>query len=410
MQGWALTLNSYCEAGSDLAVDNGHVFHKLVFRAFPNSGIDPHSIYAHFPFVIPSENHKIYSRLGTLRRYHWAAPPTKSPYPTIMIRSHAAVKHILGSPSAFAVPWGEPITHATCSPFSSTFCLAGDLPANRANRAQLHKAMYSPQDWPEEIKDFLRHKTPELLRKFSKPIPIADNPTADPEKQAITTYEVDLVRDIVAMVATHFMSAMFSVPLKNESNPDGVWTDKELYEVFTNLFSSVFYDTDIVKSFEMREQATEQTATLGKLIMASAGRGSKEPGGLLNGWVERLKIGGGGGGGGQKGKGKEGGCPHPEGNGSANGLAHHGEVKGQGALKSFGTAMIARVASQLDGGVEEAVLGSVVTIVASGTSIQTHVLAQALDYYLGPAGSEHLVELRRLATLDTKEADEKLTR
>lgn len=176
---------------------------------------------------------------------------------------------------------------------------------------------------------------------------------------------------------------MFNLPLKTAANPHGIYTEQELYQVLVLLFSSVFFDADIAKSFELREKAKEHTAQLGQLILASA----KAPG--LVGFMKKVGdvV-----------------HPHYDTNGTAN-----LNGKAEATIEGFGEAMVARVVKEVGGDVEEAVLGSVVMLAASGTANQTQVLAQALDYYLG-AGREHLEELRRLAGMEGKEADEMLMR
>ncbi|KAK4180821.1 heme peroxidase [Triangularia setosa] len=62
-----LTNWGYNEPHSDPKISHGHVMHKLIFRAFPNN-FQHNSIYAHYPFVIPSKNKQIYDNLGPLLR------------------------------------------------------------------------------------------------------------------------------------------------------------------------------------------------------------------------------------------------------------------------------------------------------------------------------------------------------
>jgi len=270
--------------------------------------------------------------------------------------------------------------HATSSPFSAAFCLAGDGPANSINRSQMHRSLYSSPTWASEVRSFIRTKTSQLLSKYA--IPLAP-PPATPCSRATNThmttvYEVDLVRDIFALVTTHFMAAMFNLPLKTASNPHGIYSEQELYGVLFALFAAVFFDADVASSLKLREAAKEYTAQLGGLILAEV----RSP--ALVGFVKRV------------------------------GDTIHGHPpaepdQGEPVLKSFGAAMVARVVHETGGDAEEAVLGSVVMLVASGTANQTQVLAQAMDYYLGK-GRGYLDELKRLAGLGGKEADELLMR
>ena len=64
----------------------------------------------------------------------------------------------------------------------------------------------------------------------------------------------------------HFAANMFSLPLKTEENPRGVYSEQELYMVLSVLFVGIFFDLDPVKSFPLRTAARAVTQQLGKLV------------------------------------------------------------------------------------------------------------------------------------------------
>lgn len=59
---------------------------------------------------------------------------------------------------------------------------------------------------------------------------------------------------------------MFSLPLKTEDHPRGVYTEQELYMVLAVLFIGIFFDLDPAKSFPLRMAARAVTQQLGKLV------------------------------------------------------------------------------------------------------------------------------------------------
>lgn len=59
---------------------------------------------------------------------------------------------------------------------------------------------------------------------------------------------------------------MFSLPLKSEERPRGVYSEHELYMVLAVLFVGIFFDLDPVKSFPLRMAAKAVTQQLGKLV------------------------------------------------------------------------------------------------------------------------------------------------
>ncbi|KAK4222664.1 heme peroxidase [Podospora fimiseda] len=71
-----LTNWGFNEVGSNKNVSRGHVMYKLILNAFSggSSWFEENSVYAHFPFVLPEENKKIFEGLGIAERYSWRRP------------------------------------------------------------------------------------------------------------------------------------------------------------------------------------------------------------------------------------------------------------------------------------------------------------------------------------------------
>jgi linoleate 8R-lipoxygenase/9,12-octadecadienoate 8-hydroperoxide 8R-isomerase len=116
----------FTEAGSDLTVDNGHVFYKLVLRAFPRH-FSQDSTYAHYPIVIPDENHKIFSGLHTAQYYSFEKPRVAAEL--IVVSSYAACKAILQNQLDYKVAWGLAIdflVQVGAENYGQNFMLSGD--------------------------------------------------------------------------------------------------------------------------------------------------------------------------------------------------------------------------------------------------------------------------------------------
>ena len=72
---------------------------------------------------------------------------------------------------------------------------------------------------------------------------------------------------------------MFSLPLKTEAHPHGIYSEHELYQVLAVIFICIFFDLDPAKSFALRLAAKAVTQQLGKLIEANVKAVS------LTGWI-----------------------------------------------------------------------------------------------------------------------------
>ncbi|KAK3985352.1 heme peroxidase [Cladorrhinum sp. PSN332] len=354
------------EVSSDPTISQGHVLHTLVFRAFP-SHFRQNSVYAHFPFVIPSENKKIHDLLGISSKYSWDKPSRLLSAPPTTIRSYAGAKSILSNPESFRVIWGDAITHATASPaggeYSKSYCLSGDAAENSLSWAQIKSALCSPgtNNWKEELSKLCKSKTGELLSKYESVLLMSSSGGG-------IVHEVDAVRDIFSVATTNIMSSLFALPLKTETtnHPRGRYTEQEMFHLLVILFSSVFFDgADVAKSFGLREKAEELAKELGEAMVLSYKNAGKKA---------------------------------------------HGRGKGDDEmLPNFGIKLVERFVQLAGGDVEKAVWGSMLMTLAAAVANQTQLLAHCLDYYLGD-GREYLDTLKRLAREDTKEADEVLMR
>lgn len=375
----ALTNWGFNEANYDTSVNGGHVMHKLIFRAFPNHFLN-NSIYAHFPLVTPSENDKILGSLGTSSQYSWEAPRARPP--PVMIKSHKACTQILNDNKSFKVVWGEAITSLTRNDripgIGADFCLSGDRTTNKCNRDFVQKCLY-PNKWENDVKVFFTVTSARLLRENGYPV------SKTPEGR---TYEVDIVRDMIALATTHFSAALWSLPIKTEAHPHGIYTEQQLYNVLLAGFAAIFFDADIANSHKLRSQSRLLAQQLGG-VMALKARLLNAGDGIVSAMLDTVKE-------------------------SLTAIGHIGKRKASSrqdaawpVLALYGDRMIKRMLSESGATPEEVVWGSILPASVAACANQTQVLSQAVDYYLGD-GKGHLPAMYALAHQNTEESDEKL--
>lgn len=68
------------------------------------------------------------------------------------------------------------------------------------------------------------------------------------------------------MTPLHFASTLCYLPLKTDVNPDGVYSEQELYKVLSDLTIYVFSDSDPTKSFARRRDVRSSIAKLCKIV------------------------------------------------------------------------------------------------------------------------------------------------
>ncbi|RDW95053.1 hypothetical protein BP5796_00816 [Coleophoma crateriformis] len=350
-----LTNWGYSEVLYDTTVDEGQVMYKLILRAFPNH-FKENSIYAHFPFVVPQENLAILKALGRAEKYSWDKPQ-RTPE-LILVKSWDACTKILEDQENWKVTWGESIEFLVSQSkqiYGVDYALAGDKQANGDSRRMVNKGLY-PENWQSEVKKFFEKTTRHLLKKYSFKV------------AGTKSYQVDIVRDVTNIVNARFAASVFSLPIKTEETPRGIYEEHEMYQVLTLIFTCIFFDADIAKSFQIREAGRALTQQLGQLI-------------LLN--TEAI---------------------------AATGVVADliAKLHQHNALTDYGTHMIQRL---LDSGkpVKDVVWTHLLPTACAGTANQAQLFSQVVDYYLG-AGSKYLPDLYDLSHQDTLESNEKVLR
>jgi linoleate 8R-lipoxygenase/9,12-octadecadienoate 8-hydroperoxide 8R-isomerase len=349
-----LTNWAFNEINYDTSVDEGAVFYKLALRAFPNH-FQGNSVYAHFPFVVPHENKKIMTSLGKADVYSFDRPSYKPP--PRMINSHAACMSILADKETFAVTWGkklEFILSRDGHSYGGDFMLSGDRQPNVQSRKMIGNALYRDK-WKSEVRSFYEQITLQLLQRKSYKIAGVN--------------QVDIVRDVSNLAQIHFCAHIFSLSLKTDSNPRGVFTEQELYQIMALVFTCIFYDVEVTKSFQLEQASRKVAQQLGELVMANVELVNKS--GFIADIVNRL---------------------------------HRHD-----SLTDYGVHMIQRL---LDSGLppKEIVWTHILPSASSMVANQAQLFIQCLDFYLEPENAHHLAEIQRLSKEDTPESEELLLR
>jgi linoleate 8R-lipoxygenase/9,12-octadecadienoate 8-hydroperoxide 8R-isomerase len=333
----------------DTGVDNGCSFYKLILRAFPQH-FSQNSVLAHYPLTIPSEMKSVLKKLDKAHLYNFDEPAPKAP--PIIVSEYKTATTLMQNKTDFNVTWGHAISYLM-GPSAKDFMLAGDGPKNAISRSIMHKALYVP-DWQKEVRTYYASKTQELLA--TKSATIAD------------FKQIDIIRDVGNLAHVHFCAELFMLPLKTASHPHGVFTEAELYLIFTSVFALVFFDVDVAGSFPLHVKAYAATQMLGNLVEANVAAIAVS--GVVSKAVELM-------------------WPN------------------ESALKSYGIHLIQRL---LDSGMEakQLVWGHILGTAGGMVSNQGQLFSQTIEYFLTGAGTRYWPDIQRLAADDSEEAFDQL--
>jgi len=138
---------------------------KLLMRAFPG-WYEYNSVYAMFPFTIPSENKKLFEDMKVESEYSFKRPsPPQNP---IVFSTAKNAMRILGDQKTFKVIWGDAISRLTGG---VEYMLSGDLPSNTKQHNQVVAAVSTEvSDGMKEVWDFYAKRMEKLLAERSYPL------------------------------------------------------------------------------------------------------------------------------------------------------------------------------------------------------------------------------------------------
>jgi len=234
-----LTNWGYNDIQSDPKISEGNLLYKLLLRNTQGC-YKPNSVYAMFPFVVPSVTKKYLEEKGTVDQYDFSKPAVleQQQQMTRVVRSYRACREILSNKDAFNVVYDPKMKFITRG--VGYFLGFDENEPHDRDRTRLEKAFY-PEDQDKffsGIKQFYLKTTQDLIDK--KKISFDGK-----------TNQINVVRDVCNLAPVHFVSEYFGVPLKTQESPRGVYTEQEVYFQLTIIFMYVFVDSDPVDSFNL---------------------------------------------------------------------------------------------------------------------------------------------------------------
>ncbi len=259
--------------------------------------------------------------------------------------------------------WGKAMEFLM-GPAAKNFMLAGDGPKNAASRKLMYNALYQGEPskgittgnekWLVAVRNFYEETTISLLKDKSYALPGGN--------------QVDLVRDVGNLAHVHFGAEMFSVPLKTQDFPRGIFTESQLYLINAAVFTCVFFDVDPPKSFPLRQQAYQATQMLGDVLQLQVAA-IKATGKIAETLENAIRP-----------------TSRP--------------------LKYYGIHMITKLLEE-DKSVSDVVWGNIMGALGGMVAPQGQLFGQIMNFYLG-AGKEYWPKIQALAKEGTTAAEETL--
>jgi cytochrome P450 len=235
----ALTAWGFKEIEKNISTPGGMIY-KLLMRAFP-AWYRQNSIYAYFPFVIPSEMRSVQQSLGHEAEYDYSRPSLMKPPKVVM--SWQASHEVIMNSKTYKVPWGPAMKQIQ----RCEYMLGGDDPEHIAQRKFLGQAIFDPENSINDFRNFFEATTTNLVRKYST--------------RFRNSFEVDIVKNIANPAWTQFAACLFNIPHK-EKQLDAVYNDREVYDRLSTIFQFIHLNYDTSHALALKDASLKANKEL----------------------------------------------------------------------------------------------------------------------------------------------------
>jgi len=234
------------------APGHGSILGRLILRALPEEFTD-NSTYAWFPLQTPKSMKVFLDNLGTTDQYSFNRP-ADAPV-TAVARHYNDVRQILGS-AQFRPSYGDKAARVISG---EGFFLASnnDTQSQRDQREVLRVLQASP-DQTEKIAQYFYERTRKLI--VSKSYTLADKGVK----------YVDIVSEVLRYVPLYWTATeLAGLTLKVDKHSPGDYTESELYDMITDIYSFLFLDADPSKAMKLEARVKDHIKDLQRHIKAN---------------------------------------------------------------------------------------------------------------------------------------------
>ncbi|TDZ65292.1 Psi-producing oxygenase A [Colletotrichum trifolii] len=242
-----LTAWGFNEVQQDYKTLGGSMLYKLIQRGLP--GWFPfNSVAVMQPMYTKKANAAIAEELGTIGQFSLAG--VKAPPKPVVVSTAASVRHVLGNPKQFVVPWLPALNSLFSGSGSGPdkdvgwFMLAGDQPRNAQHRGDFVKALGKLPNLHEAVHALVEREGARLMEREA--FRLRDG-----------LFQLDLVRDVAVPLNAQLLADLFYFDLRTDENPGGTLGAAELYRHLLNIRVWGVNNNDPAQAWNRRRRAQE---------------------------------------------------------------------------------------------------------------------------------------------------------
>jgi len=231
----------------------GAALPKLLFRHLPRH-YPANSAYALFPFFIPSETQKNLTKLKVADQYDFTRPKPQ-PLPKVL-STLTGIRNVFNDSTRFKVIYGPDMRLLTKG--YGFFLVFDDEETHAADKAILMHALFPDTSALANYTAWYKQKTLDLIKEKSI--------TYD----GVPGTYVDIVKDVINLVSVHWAAdKLCGISLKTKNNPSGTFTEQEVNDMFSLLFTCVFENIAPEHGWALRSGALQASDIINNIIEQS---------------------------------------------------------------------------------------------------------------------------------------------
>ncbi|TCD62866.1 hypothetical protein EIP91_006272 [Steccherinum ochraceum] len=236
----------------------GAALPKLLFRHLPRH-YPANSVYALYPFFTPEVTRQNLTKLGIAEKYDFNRPKPQ-PIPKV-VDTLTGIRYVFNDSTKFKTVYGDDMRLLTGG--YGFFLVFEEAAKHEKDRSLVLHSLFPTQDSMANYVNFYKSKTLELLKENSYKI------------SGVAGTRVDIVRNVINLVSVHWAADyLIGIPLKTKANPKGMFTEQEVYDIFSLLFTCVFINVQPEHGWTLRTQAKQVGDVINSLIEKSINEAS----------------------------------------------------------------------------------------------------------------------------------------
>ncbi|KIJ45873.1 hypothetical protein M422DRAFT_226935 [Sphaerobolus stellatus SS14] len=223
----------------------GAAIPKLLFRHLPRH-YPANSAYGLFPFFVPDETKNNLTKLGVADNYDFARPKPQ-PVPKVL-RTLTGIRYVFDDFNRFKVIYGQDMGMLTNG--YGFFLTFDEEKTHTADKVICVHALFPDRDTVADHIEWYKKKTTDLIAEKSF------------SYDGVPGKYVDIVQNVINLVSVHWAAdKLCGINLKTNANPHGTFTEQEVKDMFTILFTCVFENIQPEHGWLLRSGA-QQVATI----------------------------------------------------------------------------------------------------------------------------------------------------